>query len=276
MEESKFKHQDIIELIKENKLETAKAKINEYYPVDRNFLKNIFKKKDKEVEELILAYKILNRLLSGKQNLNDLSSFDFGSTYISDYAELGKLLFEIEDLQVDEQFKQDLAHYLYYWMQYAARHIAQNSNDYPQNSISGNIWMDGYVLRSWAQALSEYFEKQKNDEYALDMSLEKARITCSIMSHYPELVGPDMISVASKYEAKGAISDALNFYRPVLADFVEFLEDIEFSRYEDNIGEMEQDPFILNALIDAVEGLQRLDNYVDEENYIDRAKKLLG
>jgi len=48
-----------------------------------------------------------------------------------------------------------------------AVYIEDNSNDYPQNSINGKIWMDGIGLRTKAEELFEYFKKKEDDQNTL-------------------------------------------------------------------------------------------------------------
>ena len=135
--------------------------------------------------------------------------------------------------------------------------------------------MDGAIITAWCQELANYFARKQDVDSEIDMYFFKGKITTTIMGHYPEEVGPDMIAIATKLEHKKDLNNAANFYRPVISDFLPYLESMESYANEDEFEVEQREDIILNSLIKAVEGLSRIEDYVDSENLIQRSRNIL-
>jgi hypothetical protein len=271
-----FLHESIIEKIEANNLELAKSQIDNAYPQPNNWLsrwrnnKKVYKKKGE------FAYRVLLDSLDEDLNHDDkiFEKLDFEGDYVFEMAELSQFLLRIEGKQGLEKIERKISAFLISFFEKLSTYIQKNSNDYPNNSINGKTWIDGAVIREWSQVLANYFGKKQDLDAEIDMCYYKAKITLSIMGHYPEEVGPDMISIATKMEKKG-YKNAVNYYRPVLSDFQEFLESMEEYVEEEEFEVEGREENILNSLIQAIEGLSRLEGFIDSDNLIQRSKSIL-
>ena len=157
-----------------------------------------------------------------------------------------------------------------------AQYIQDNSNNYPENSIKANIWKNGYVTREWIQELVNYFERKNQLKNVIDTCFYKAKITTSIMGHYPEKVGPDMIAIAENLEKNNDFINAAKYYKPIISDFLYFLEEIESYENEEEFEIIERDEKILISIIKAAKGLIRIKQYKDNNNLVQRSEHLLN
>ncbi len=66
-----------------------------------------------------------------------------------------------------------------------AEEVSTESGDYPGQPIKADVWMAGSVIRNWCGVLSDYCERNGIPGGRFEASFAKAKITCSIMSHYP-------------------------------------------------------------------------------------------
>ncbi|MEM7103245.1 MAG: hypothetical protein AAF502_08960 [Bacteroidota bacterium] len=272
-----FIHEEVINLIETVQFEEAIQKIEQLYPLQGIGAASNFSKQRNE-EKGLFAYSLIKEMLSKKVVDNEqlYKKLDLSSDYVSEIVELSRLLIRIENNPQLSAFKEDLVAVIHGLFGKISVFIQENSNDYPNNTITGKVWLDGSIIRVWAQVIADYFGRKESLNKAIDISFFKAKVTLSIMSHYPESVGPDMLSVANKFEQKKDYDNALKFYNPVVLDFVKFLEEIESYASEDDFDFEERKQIILNSLIEAVEGLKRISYFEDNENLISRAKKLLN
>lgn len=237
-----------------------------------------------------VAFALIDALLAGSTDtaaLLEAHPIDYKSDYIFDITELTTALFLLEGAGNQPKLEESLAAVAKAVVIDAARHIQDNSNNYPVGSINAKIWLDGAGVRSWAQGLTEYFKRRNQLNSALLTAHARVRVTNSIMNHYPAMVGPDMVAVGDLSEQLSLPDQALRYYEAVISDFVEFLEE-----YEDEIREQseapasdddgddngpldDEAPFTLRALIDACLGRQRIAPAGNEEGLITRARALL-
>lgn len=152
------------------------------------------------------------------------------------------------------------------------KYIEENSNDYPKGEINAKIWTDGIKLRSLADELAIYFENNFDEFQTTNALLLKTKLTCSILNHYPNLVGPDMVKLATQYEKTGNYEQAKNFYNAVVLDFVHLVEQIQNNLKLNN--ESEEDFEITESLVKALLGLKRIGEKIDE-NHLSMAKSVL-
>lgn len=146
-----------------------------------------------------------------------------------------------------------------------AEQVRIESNGYPSVSMNGGIWFTGASIRDWCSQLSAYFVKTNNLTANITVLQSKCKITCSIMSHYPHMVGPDMIEAAIALEAIGNIDLAINYYNAVIADFEHFADSIR-----DNPDEViyEEEIISLNALLQGYKQMNRLKHTTQFDNNI--------
>jgi hypothetical protein len=136
----------------------------------------------------------------------------------------------------------------------AIEDIAQRANNYPQNTIMGDGWMDGYGYASLARALTLHLQAQGTNKclpYEGHASVSWLRATLAVCSHYRNLVGPAMITHASYHERTDNHPHALLMYTAVVKDFVCLLESWVDSADVPN----EDDRIALESLKIAVEKL---------------------
>ena len=73
-----------------------------------------------------------------------------------------------------------------------AQHVAANSNDYPKQTISADVWRDGYQIVNTARALAEWLEQQRLYEL-LPQAVECwGTAAFAVVSHYRAEIGPFM------------------------------------------------------------------------------------
>lgn len=108
-----------------------------------------------------------------------------------------------------------------------AQHIADNSNDYPKQTINADVWMDGYQIVNTARALAEWLERQRLYE------LWPQAIECwgtaafAVVSHYRAEIGPFMHAVMRLQKRRGNSQAVQEACRAILGDFILLLEDAE-------------------------------------------------
>jgi hypothetical protein len=109
----------------------------------------------------------------------------------------------------------------------AIEDISGRANNYPQGSIMGDVWMDGFGYANLARALTFHFQAQGVEaclHYEGHASNLWLRATLAVCSHYHHLVGPAMITHASYHERTDNNPHALLMYTAVVKDFVCLIE----------------------------------------------------
>jgi hypothetical protein len=109
----------------------------------------------------------------------------------------------------------------------AVEDISRRANNYPQNAVMGDVWMNGFGYANLARALTFHFQAQGTDKclpYEGNASGLWLRATLAVCSHYRNLVGPAMITHASYHERAENNQHALLMYNAVVKDFVCVLE----------------------------------------------------
>jgi hypothetical protein len=217
----------------------------------------------KQEDGLGFAYKLLNGCLTDDlepKKYASIEALDFSSDFLVDLSELMRMVLILQDLSNALQLEYRLAATLLECIRDSAAYIEKHANGYPQGSINGKVWFDGAGLRSRALDLAVYFQGKQDDHNELEALFLHGKCTNMIMSHYPNLVGPDMIAIGVKSEHLGNIEQAKRSFLAVSIDFPQFVrgiaEWIQDSGTETDIEE-ECKP-ITQSLIDALEGLQRL------------------
>lgn len=189
------------------------------------------------------------------------------SDFTRELGELITILLVLEDRRDGNNYETVIAATLLECVQDASITVNEDAKGYPGEVITATTWMNGFGLRYVIQELADYFERKKDDERGLQARFTKAKVTLSIMSHYPNEVGPDMNALASKYEKMGDNEKARQFYAPVVKDFTPLVLNIE-SRLEDlnEPDETDKTDFdVTLSLVDALLGLKRISAPIDED-----------
>lgn len=239
--------------------------------------KRLFKFKKRNSENKGFACDILNSCLIGTLepiNYSKIKSINFRNEFLQELNELVRMLLVLEDYKKVKEYETLVSLTILESVRDGAEFIAKNSNNYPLNSINAKIWMDGAGLRIRAEELADYFKRKNHDQNELESLFLKAKLTNTIMNHYPNLVGPDMIGVGQKFEQIGNTEKAKQFYQPVELDFTGLVADIAEEIENDETDIKEEDILITKSLIDALDGLKRLGETIDEEKLL-KAKELL-
>ena len=124
--------------------------------------------------------------------------------------------------------------------------IDEHSNGYPNGTISGDIWADGYELVGIGARFSAALEKRGPEELWLRALSCWATAVFAVVSHYRAAVGPVMYASLRHHRRKGDEAGLREQCRAIVADFTLVLEEAEallaedanaFSRAEDIDGE---------------------------------------
>ena len=108
-----------------------------------------------------------------------------------------------------------------------AQHVAANSNDYPKQTISADVWRDGYQIVNTARALAEWLEQQRLYEL-LPQAIECwGTAAFAVVSHYRAEIGPFMHAAMRLQKRRGNSQAVQEMCRAILGDFTLLLEDAE-------------------------------------------------
>ena len=212
------------------------------------------------------AYEILSFCLNKTITptaYSKLCQLDFKGGFLTELSELHRILLVLQDYSKAPEIEVLVNSTLLECIRDGAMYIERNANNYPEGAINGKIWMDGSGLRTRAYELSLYFTNKGDDANALDAIFLRGKLTNTIMGHYPNLVGPDMVAIAQQCEKMGNAEGAKRFYNPVVLDFTGLVEDVAQRLSESEA--MEEDFPITESLIHALEGLKRLGEGINEE-----------
>lgn len=257
---------DILKLLHQGKFDEVLTKITPKPDKRKGFFSFIKKSDTKDKESFaysILRYCLLNKL--NHEEYTELVDLNFNDDFLPDLIELFRILSVLQDYAEVPEKENVIALTLLKCIENGVVHIKENSNDYPQNPISGKVWIDGAGLRVRAEELADYFLHKNDDKKALQAIFLKVKLTTSIMGHYPNLVGPDMIAVGHQLEKIGDFEKAKLLYKPVVLDFTELVQDIQENLDAPYFEASYEDLHITQSLIDALEGLKRLGNEIDEQ-----------
>ena len=259
---STCEHQDLAKELLNNNLELFHEKVGDKFSERELWLERIFRLNSKTPPKGKFAYSIITKSISNKVDIAN-EKINWDNDLSSEFVELTKVLLLIECIDKSLKLERNLAEFIKEFAGKLAQYIQDNSNDYPENSIKANIWMNGYEVRGWIQELVDYYRRKNQLKEVIDTSFYKAKITTSIMGHYPEEVGPDMIAVAENLEKNEDFINAAKYYKPIISDFQFFLEEIESFENEEEFEISSREEKILNSIIKAAKGLIKIEQYVD-------------
>ena len=267
---------EILELLHQGRFDDVLSKIETRPPKKKGFFD--FLKKSSDEPESHFSYEILsgclNKTLEPKEYTR-IAKLDFGEDFIKELIELFRIILVLDDCGKEPETERLVALTSLECVRDGAIYIGENANDYPQNSINAKVWMDGAGLRTRANELSNYFNSKNDNQNTLEALFLKAKITNTVMNHYPNMVGPDMIAVALQLEKMGNIENAKQFLEPVVMDFTGFVREIEEGLANPEVRVSEEEVAITESLVNALEGLKRLGEMIDESK-LKRAQGVLG
>ena len=143
------------------------------------------------------------------------------------------------------------------WLEQLAEEVHRRANGYPMKSTTGEVWFTGAIIRNWGTTLGDLFDRrQKGEDKAKTLHL-KCKVTSSIMSHYPNILGPDMIEAAAAFEAIGDTATCRRYFDAILADFQPMMQLLQ-EHPDEQVNE--EDILSMGALLAAYTGLNRLSN----------------
>lgn len=275
------KEKKILKLLSKDEIEKVIITIDEKLTYNKEQIKQSHKNKD-EIEESTFALTILKFVLNEEIQPTKYSKFaklNFEGWFSEDILELMRMLYILENNPKHKKKSILLANTLLACIKDGINYIGKETNNYPHNPINAMIWLDGASLQTRAAELASFFNRSNLDKEELDALLLKGQVTTSIMGHYPNLVGPAMIAVARKFEHLNNENKAAEFYTAVYEDFPQFLEEIEeakkeYAQTKRKMKYSKEDVATISALIDACEGLKRLNKVIDED-LLKRAKEQL-
>ena len=111
--------------------------------------------------------------------------------------------------------------------------VEANSNDYPNNPISGDVWRDGYALVQLGAQLSAALEEREPEELWLRALGCWSTAVFAVVAHYRAEVGPLMHAALRYHRRRGDEAAVLEKCRAIVADFTVLLEEAEALQAED-------------------------------------------
>ena len=222
---------------------------------------------DKETNNPILP--VAHEILS-KGTIKSLQKLKLSINKSADqyFPEVVRMLVAVSHNKKLERFSLNIAEKALNFLEELSIEVENQAGDYPKSSIKAHVWINGYALWEWSDILPDFFEKKDLLSQKVNVLLYKCRITESIMSHYPETIGPDMIALGEALEKVNLYQDAIKYYRSIILDFeriaVGFYENPEESLREEDI-------ISLNCLIKACTNVESLDA---QSNYTEKISSL--
>lgn len=155
--------------------------------------------------------------------------------------------------------------------------IVRLAGNYPHEPIKAEVWQAGSELRELLELLAARFKACDNERGETFSRYQKAKVTNSIMSHYPALWCPDMISAGKAMELVGELERAKSFYGLIVRNTYCVLD--HYITNEDGTAEGDEDRVAMECLLEAFRGLTRLEseeNLEHLEGHIDQLRSILA
>lgn len=250
------KYPEIWQAIAENRIELAKKEISKHSGPPKKSVLSIFKKKTFVRNAIVLQVASSILATSPDKKLPKIA-LSIRKEETRELAELTRLLVA---LQRNGHFAADadaLSKKILEQLADLAEQVSVQAGDYPNNTIEGIVLAAGYETYELCVPLAGYFE-HLNDLNSKACVLQiRSKISCSIMSHYPYTVGPDMIETATALETIGETELSNKYYSAVIADFERIADEIKRHPEEEV---WEEQIISLTSLKQAYENSNRLNN----------------
>ncbi|RFS21340.1 hypothetical protein DVR12_15675 [Chitinophaga silvatica] len=159
-------------------------------------------------------------------------------------------------------------------LSYLSAEVRTLADHYPERPITADVWLYAVVLREWCNVLIDFFSNTNLPRPKAAVWQNKSKITCSIMSHYPHFVGPDMMATAEILEEINETELAVQYALAVLGDFEGFIDATENSATLEDIISLSslKDAYVLLARVQQTDKYNHLLKIVEER--IERGVKL--
>jgi len=264
-------NESVWKAIYENRLEDAQVEIKQKRPKKLSFFERFLGKSSPNSNTILLITdQFLELQMSADLSNLNLSIHQNGH---EQFAELIRLLIAFDNNKTLNSFSLPIAEKAGSILQYLASEVEKQAGKYPENSIAAIVWVAGTSLREWSDILSSFFAQQKMLEQKTNVLLNKCKITCSIMSHYPGEVGPDMIAVGNALEDIGQKDESIKYYSAVIQDFERIIDG--YHEYPDE-KITEADIISINCLKEAYLNSERLHGISDYRDKIISLEVLLS
>lgn len=133
--------------------------------------------------------------------------------------------------------------------------IKEQVKNFPKNAINPLIWAEGAEMRAALNAFIFYYKLKDNIEALHFLMMNRTQLSLSVMSHYKNILGPDMIEAARIKEQIGEKETALSFYKAIES---EFKGELVWFTSTPEAGPSEEDVVTLKTLREALLSIDRL------------------
>ncbi len=241
---------------------------------------NTYSQKEEVIDKGSVLMTFLTEALQAKeaveipeilQQINSLSPYDY------DLAELSRLLLALEASNTRPALEGRLVYLIYELLSHSADLVRTAHTQYIEanQEMNPQLWRTGVATRKWAQNLLEYLERHGDAQDQINLLYAKAKISTSLMGHYPRTFGPDMVQLAAKLEEIGDLEKAEQFYLSIFRKFSDILKQVETAQQEGQTIEMTVDVTIpLECMLQSVKALERI-KQESLGRYVERLENIL-
>ncbi len=216
-------------------------------------IKELIENKDISIKELKEVFLCLLQKRE-VETLDWFSNKENEDLKITTIAELCRLAYATELGKITNSINEPTEKIAYDLICNYGIEIEEEAGDYPNESISGLVWMDGAAVTEWAYFMAEYFNRKLDKERELQMLFIRAKVTNSVMSHYHHLVGPAMVDLGFSCLENNLPEKAEEFFNAVILDFEWLIEEYINSKTRPE----NEDSVALDSLKKAYEGMLRI------------------
>lgn len=190
---------------------------------------SFFTRKTQSKRDGGVLFQIIKELFNSNTSPSlDKQKFEIQATKSDElFKNLTRLLFAISINGRYSNLENRIADKLNLSVEDIANEISIKADGYPTTSINAQVWIFGASMRVRFSYLKYYYLMIDNTKYQLLVHRNITSITLSIMSHYKNIVGPDMVELAEIEEKLGLLQEALAHYNAIILDFEPELENYE-------------------------------------------------
>lgn len=103
--------------------------------------------------------------------------------------------------------------------------IQKDAEGYPNNSVSGETWIDGACIDVWNDLLADYFSSQKDYKALYNSRIIQSRMVFAIKNHYAYEIARSTFNVGVANEKLGQLEVAEECFMAIINDFLEILDE---------------------------------------------------
>jgi hypothetical protein len=240
----------------------------------KTLFEKLFSRKKESAESTDLHLIINDLFTSGESKTLQAQEFRvMNSESDKLFKNLTRLLFAVSLSGKHSDLERIIQHKLHQSTRTISDEINTKSNGYPLNSINAQVWLCGAGMRAGYTYLLHYYKIKGLVKEQLFVARMKTTITLSIMGHYKDMVGPDMIAVAELEEKINSAEVALDHYKAVIADFE---DETEFFMENPEEAPNDAEREILSSLLKSYQNVDRLENTDRFEMNINQLNTILN